>query len=308
MVHTVLQNAAQVRSLLPMILHMTEGRFFCTAETRRLLVSGIFFIIFSTLSAHAMWVYSSIPPTITRFPMSLSCSSIVLSSLCFSAGVTTGAVLAGHQSKKAVYNASHDALSTGRRLVNQVVTREHDFSNTSRNLTFCRSVSVPFIRKCFLILLIKSWGSLSLSPLPLNSASVVILNKYSSSGCGVTLLGVGGGAFSDSEVDGGVQVVGKCGLNSLSKSSVVENTVTMDSSEMSEVIDSANRPLLSRLLGPFQTEVGCASLNHGSGFNVLSSLLRLRLAGLHVLVSSYYAHVQHCVSHVHLFVYLRISV
>ena len=147
-----------------------------------------------------------------------------------------------------------------------------------------------------------------MSLLLLNGASVVILNKYSSSGCGVALLGVGGGAFSGSGVDGGVQVVGKCGLNGLSKSSVVENTVTMDSSEMSEVIDGANRSLLSRLLGPFQTEVRCASLNHGSGFNVLSSLLCLRLAGLHMLVSSCYAHVQHCVSHVHLFVCLRVSV
>jgi len=48
-------------------------------------------------------------------------------------------------------------------------------------------------------------------------------NRYSSSGCGVAL-----------------HVTGKFGLGVSSKSSVDEDVVTVDSSEMSEVMDDVN--------------------------------------------------------------------
>jgi len=69
---------------------------------------------------------------------------------------------------------------------------------------------------------------------------MVMANRYSSSGCGVALLGVDGGAFGSSGVGGGVHVTGKFGLGVSSKSSVDEDVVTVDSSEMSEVMDDVN--------------------------------------------------------------------
>jgi len=69
------------------------------------------------------------------------------------------------------------------------------------------------------------------------------------------LLGVGGGAFGGSGVDGGVHVIGNCSLGGSSKSSVVVGVVTVDSSEISEVID-VNCPRLFRLLDLLRIEVG----------------------------------------------------